>query len=98
MRTKEQRSEPMQQKQQQPTMILSVCAPSDIPWLERWEAHLRPLEQAGILSAWSERHIPLGAHRLPCLHGHFDHADFIVLLLSADFFADDECMALMERA
>src|SRR5947207_2203817 len=95
MRTNEQRSEPMQQ---QPTMVLSVYAPSDIQGLERWEAHLRPLEQAGILSAWSERHIHLGEHRLQRINNHLDQADLIVLLLSADFFMDDECMALMERA
>jgi NACHT domain/TIR domain len=89
---------PMQQNEQRPTAIFSVCAPSDIQGLERWEVHLRPLEQAGIISAWSVRHLQAGFDRETALHDHLDQADLIVLLLSADFFTDDECYSLMERA
>jgi len=88
----------MQQKQQRPTSIFSACAPIDTQWLEFWEAHLHPFEQANILSVWSVRHIQPGTDRLKLLHDHLDQADFIVLLLSVDFFTDDECFALMERA
>jgi hypothetical protein len=88
----------MQQKQQRPTAIVSVCAPSDIQGLERWEAHLHPLEQAGIISVWSVRHLQAGVDRLTLMRSHLDQADLIVLLLSADFFTDGECEALMERA
>jgi len=88
----------MQQKQQHPTVIFSACAPSDIPYLEQWEAHLHLLELAGILSVWSARHLQPGIDRLKLLHDHLDHADFIVLLLSADFFTDQECITLLERA
>jgi DNA polymerase III delta prime subunit len=88
----------MQQKQQSPPAIFSVCAPSDIQDLERWEVHLRPLEQAGTVSIWSVRHLQPGTDRLKHLYHHLDQADFVVLLLSADFFTDDECEALMEHA
>jgi DNA polymerase III delta prime subunit len=89
---------PMQQNKPRPTAIFSVYAPSDTIWLERWEAHLHPLEQSGTLSVWSARHLQAGTDRLKLLHNHLDQADLIVLLLSADFFTDDECIALMERA
>lgn len=88
----------MQQKQQQPPVIFSICTSSDIPGLERWEAHLHPLEQAGFISIWSVRHLQPGADRLKLLRDHLDQATLVVLLLSADFFADEECISLMDRA
>jgi Putative ATP-dependent DNA helicase recG C-terminal/SIR2-like domain len=88
----------MQHKQQRKTSIFSICALPDIQRLERWEIHLRPLEQAGLLSVWSVRHLQAGLHRNKLLHDQLDRADLIVLLLSADFFTDNECLALMESA
>ncbi len=88
----------MQQKQQRPTAIFSIFAPSDIQYLEQWEAHLHPLAQAGIVSIWSARHLPPGTDREILLRSHLDQADLIVLMLSADFFTDGECEALMEHA
>ncbi len=88
----------MQQKQQRPQVIFSACAPSDSRWLEQWEAHLCPLEQAGIVSFWSARHLQPGTDRGKLLYDHLDQADIIILLLSTDFFVDDECCSVMERA
>jgi hypothetical protein len=47
------------QKLASPTSIFCVAAPSDAALLAQWETHLLPLEQAGILSVWSERHLLL---------------------------------------
>jgi hypothetical protein len=88
----------MQQNEQRPTTIFSICAPTDLHWLEQWEAHLRPLEQAEIISVFSVRRLQAGADRFQFLHDHLDHTNLIVLLLSADFFIDDECLVLVERA
>jgi uncharacterized protein YjbI with pentapeptide repeats len=90
----------MQQNQQRPITIFSVYAPSDIKELERWEAHLRPLELENFLSVWSmhRHHIQTGDNRSQFIHDHFDTADLFVLLLSANFFADDGCLTLMKRA
>lgn len=88
----------MQQQRQRPTAIFSVCAPSDIQGLERWEAHLHPLAQAGTVSIWSVLHLPPGTDREILLRSHLDQADLIILLLSADFFTDGECEALMVHA
>src|SRR5436305_883921 len=53
----------MQQHEPKKTSIISLCAPSDRQGLQRWEAHLQPLEQTGILSFWSVDHLEPGADR-----------------------------------
>jgi conflict system STAND superfamily ATPase/TIR domain-containing protein len=89
---------PMPQKQLRPIAMVSICAPQDALWLEQWEAHLHPLVQAGSISIWSARHLQAGMDRMTLSHSHLDQADLIVLLLSVDFFTDEECEALMKRA
>ena len=86
------------QQQKHPLSIVSICAPHDLSSLEQWEAHLRPLEQAGHLAVWSERHLLAGASRQEQIDEHLEQANLLVLLLSADFFTDDDCIALMEQA
>jgi serine/threonine protein kinase len=81
-----------------PVSVLCVCAPEDQMLLEQWEAHLRPLEQSGTLRVWSAYHLLAGVSRLQQINQHLDQADLIVLLLSADFFPSNECIALMQRA
>jgi TIR domain len=82
-----------------PASVFCLAAPSDAALLAEWETHLLPLQQAGLITIWSERLVQLGAvPRMQQIHDHLDHADLIVLLLSSDFFAHDECFVLMERA
>ena len=81
-----------------PISVVSVSALADRSYLEQWEAHLRPLAQAGVLTVWSESHILAGAAHQQQIDAHLDQADLIVLLLSADFFSSDDCIALMHRA
>ena len=81
-----------------PISIFCAAAPSDAPLLAQWERHLLPLEQNGLITVWSEKYIQAGLPRIQQLHEHLDQALVTALLLSADFFASDECMALMERA
>lgn len=87
------------QQSPSPTSIFCAAAQSDAALLAEWETHLTPLQQAGHITLWSEQHIELGTvPRMQQIHNHLDHADFIILLVSATFFADDACVALMERA
>lgn len=81
-----------------PALIFSIAAPEDVTWLVQWERHLLPLQRAGHLRLWSERLILPGENRLQQLSCQLDQADLIVFLLSSDFFASEECVALMERA
>lgn len=81
-----------------PLALVSIAAPKDAALLDRWESHLRPLEQAGLISFWSELHLTPGADRAQEVKHQFDAADIALLLLSADFFNSPDCLALMEQA
>jgi serine/threonine protein kinase len=81
-----------------PRSVMCVCAPADRALLVQWEAHLRLLEQVGALTVWSESHLLAGSPRQQQMHEHLEQAALVVVLLSADFFASDECLALMDRA
>jgi hypothetical protein len=81
-----------------PVSLFCVAAPADAASLAQWETHLLPLKQAGLLTFWSEQQLQAGANRMKQLSAYLDQADCILLLMSADFFASDECIAFMERA
>jgi hypothetical protein len=86
------------QKCASPITIFCAAAPPDATLLDEWETHLTPLIQAGHITLWSERHLTAGTPRLQEINYHLDQAQVIVFLLSAQFFAEDECITLMERA
>ncbi len=81
-----------------PVTVFCSCALHDEPLLVQLGLHLRPLEQAGILQVWSFRHLPLGANRAQQMEGCLKSAALILLLLSADFFASEECLEQMKCA
>ncbi len=81
-----------------PASIFCMAAPSDADLLAKWERHLNLLVQARHITLWSGRHLMAGTPRMQQIYDRLDHSDLIVLLLSSDFFDNDECFALMERA
>jgi serine/threonine protein kinase len=81
-----------------PVSLLCLCASADMVYLKQWETHLRPLEQEGYLTVWSERQLLAGAPHGQEINDHLERADLVVLLLSADFFASDDCITLMKKA
>lgn len=81
-----------------PLALVCVAAPEDESLLAHWETHLSPLQQAGLLTCWSKRHLTAGLFEEHTLKEQLDQADLILLLLSADFFASPECLAAMEHA
>ncbi|HEY1350147.1 MAG TPA: toll/interleukin-1 receptor domain-containing protein [Ktedonobacteraceae bacterium] len=81
-----------------PATVISVAAPADRPLLDQWETHLLPFQQNGRVTHWSHYDIPPGMNRQQEITRHFAGANAIVLLLSADFFADTECYRLMNLA
>jgi hypothetical protein len=88
-----------QQESFPPISIFCVAAPSDTELLTQWEMHLLPLAQAGKVSIRSQRNIQLGiTPRIQQMHAYLDQSNLIVLLVSAAFFADEECIVLMKRA
>lgn len=81
-----------------PVAVISVAAPEDRQLLAQWETHLLPLQQNGRITLWSHYQILPGMNRHQEITRRFAQADVIVLLLSADFFADSECYQLMNLA
>jgi DNA polymerase III delta prime subunit len=81
-----------------PVSLFCVAASTDTALLTQWETHLLPLRQAGQIIVWSEQHATAGAPRTELLHKHLEQAHVIMFLLSAEFFASDECMTLMQQA
>jgi hypothetical protein len=87
-----------QQAHSSPLPLVCVSAPEDAALLGHWETHLRLLEQAGLISIWSELHLAAGVSREQEYRQHIKDAGLILLLLSADFFASSDCLAMMEQA
>jgi energy-coupling factor transporter ATP-binding protein EcfA2 len=81
-----------------PISLVNIAALADIALLEQWETHLLPLEHNGLIEVWSRRHLRAGFDRQEQTATHLDLADSVVLLLSADFFADDDCLTWMHAA
>lgn len=81
-----------------PASVFCFAAPSDSALLAEWERHLKLLVQARHITLWSERHLMAGTPRMQQIYDHLNHANLIILLLSAAFFDEDECVGLMERA
>lgn len=80
-----------------PVSLVSIAAPADNAFLETWETHLLPLQQAGLITFWSERQLSVGTNQQEQMLAHLDQANYIVFLLSADFFACDVCLTLMHE-
>jgi energy-coupling factor transporter ATP-binding protein EcfA2 len=94
---KEQRKEMQHQILTRPVSLVCLAAPDDATLLLQWETHLLPLKLAGLILFWSEHHLQAGSDRMEQFIAHLDRADCIILLLSAHFFADDDCLTLMQH-
>src|SRR5579859_1607459 len=81
-----------------PIRLVYLVAPDDLKWCQRLDLHLYPLQQQGLLSTWSPLNIPAGVEWQKELEGQCAQASFLILLLSASFFADPICFGLMEQA
>jgi internalin A len=55
------------------------------------ETHLKILQQRGLVDVWSDRDIEAGDDWKQKIDDNLEHADIILLLVSADFNASDYC-------
>jgi hypothetical protein len=86
------------QKSSSPPLIFCAAARSDATWLAQWERCLLPLQQAGLLTIWSERHLLAGTSRTELINSYLQQAQLICFLVSADFFESQEYYALLQHA
>jgi hypothetical protein len=79
--------------------LLVFCSHSDVDdaLCAELDNHLKPLQREGI-SFWHRGHLRAGAERIQIARSRLDQADVILLLLSSDFFASDDCHGEMLRA
>lgn len=78
---------------------IAVCfAPADKKYLERLEDQLKPLAQRRTIDLWHSAQIFAGDEVAKVQREHIEHADVIVLLLSADFMADCDYMIQLALA
>lgn len=82
-----------------PVEVFCSYAHEDEIWLHKLEAHLRLLEQQGLIALWHDRLIIPGTNWAKTIDTHLDTASVILLLVSKDFFASNYCVGIeMQRA
>jgi hypothetical protein len=82
---KEEREAQCRNTHDLPLTLVSIVASNDVALLEIWERHLRPLEQAGLITFWSQRQVAPGIDYEQDLQEQLASANMVALLLSADF-------------
>src|SRR6266487_1638922 len=81
------------------SVFLSYAAkPKDGALVEEFEAHLSLLKQQGFIAPWHQRKILAGEDWQQIRDHHLETASLILLLISADFLASDECRQEMQCA
>jgi HEAT repeat protein len=76
---------------QQPLSLCFVYAPEDASLKRELENHLSPLVRRGLISLWSVDEIVPGDKSVGEIEHHVDTAQIILLLISANFFASEDC-------
>lgn len=81
--------------------IFFSYAPSgeDRSWFEKLHIHLSGLKRQGLIEIWYDSAISAGSNVGQIIETYLNTADIIVLLISADFLASDQCCEVeMKRA
>lgn len=85
------RVDPLKAAPQAPAKIFVSYASEDEPLLKELLAHLSLLERKGIVTVWHTGRIAAGSNRVVEASAHLQSADFVLLLLSPSYMADDIC-------
>lgn len=78
--------------------LVVVYAPQDTLLQQELENHLSLLKRRGFISLWSVDKIIAGNDPTVEIERHLNIAHIILLLISADFFADELCNEIMMRS
>lgn len=81
-----------------PERIYFSHAPQDGDFAEALDRHLSLLKREGFIESWHRRCLQAGSVTKEESERQFATADVLLLLLSADFIASDECYDELERA
>jgi hypothetical protein len=69
--------------------VYIAYAQPDSQWLERLRKQLSAAERIGLVDAWHDGEIEVGADKVEAARRAMEAAEIVVLLLSADFFASE---------
>ena len=69
----------------------AISAPEDKKLFDKLMAHLSILKWQHIIEEWYDSAIIAGSNITQVIEAHLNTADIIVLLVSAEFFADERC-------
>ncbi|MBA2395124.1 MAG: TIR domain-containing protein [Ktedonobacteraceae bacterium] len=83
-----------------PLSVFISCASTDEDevLLQKFEKHLALLKKQGIIMPWHHRKTLVGMNKQQEHDKHLESASLIILLISADFLASDDCNREMELA
>lgn len=81
-----------------PARVYFSHAPTDSASAEALDSHLSLLKREGLIENWHRRCLQAGSVTKEETERRFDAADVLLIMLSADFIASDECFAELERA
>ncbi len=83
---------PSQDSQEINIFFVLAPAPKDEYLYQELRKHLLPLEQQGLIKMSSRSEIHAGSETQKSIKDRISKAHIVVLLLSSDFFASDECV------
>lgn len=69
--------------------VYIAYAQQDTAWMERLRNQLSAAERIGLIDAWHDGEIEIGADKAQAAREAMEAAEVVVLLLSADFFASE---------
>src|SRR5437868_15077917 len=81
-----------------PVAVFCAFAQPDLPSCLQLERALKPAQRQQVLTLWHEGHIPIGMDRTEAIEAELSRATLVLLLISPDFLASDECDVLTQRA
>ncbi len=82
----------------EPIHVYFSYAHQDEPLLRELEAHLSVLLRSGAMQMWTRRRISGGDNVQAKVSENLEQAQLVLLLVSADFLANDDCHAETQRA
>ncbi len=78
--------------------IFFAYAKEDEDMRNQLARRLKRLQEQGVVKAWYDGEIIAGSNRKQEINKHLNQADIILLLISADFLASDECYQIEQMA
>ncbi|MEY3219144.1 MAG: hypothetical protein RIT27_501 [Pseudomonadota bacterium] len=81
-----------------PVKVFYAYAHADELLQQTLEKHLSALQYQGIIEGWHDRKIEAGDYRENLVNDYLNKAQLILLLISPDFLASDECYQMAIRA